>query len=311
MDDPDHARVRLPLQKAFYKRVAVVRPEVEAVVNDALGRLEGRAAFDVLADYAVPVPVVAIAKILGVEAARLDDFREWSEGVILSLNPFRTEAETAEMERCSKAVGEYFMELMEKRAAAPRDDLISDVMALLADGAPVTREEMTVNLISLLVGGNLTTTDLIGNGIWLFLTHPAERAKVMADPSLWPMAVEEVLRIHAPVMGTARVLPEARTVGGCPLEARDAITSMLAAANRDPAVFENPHVFDVTRKHVSHVSFGGGAHICIGAPLARMEGQIAMRGLLERFPGLRMAERSIAWRSLPFFHGLERLLVEV
>jgi hypothetical protein len=125
------------------------------------------------------------------------------------------------------------------------------------------------------------------------------------------MAVEEILRIHAPVMGTSRVLPEARAVGGCPLENRDSVTAMLAAANREPAVFENPHVFDVTRKHVSHVSFGGGAHICIGAPLARLEARIAMKAMLERFPAMRMIDEAVEWRSLPFFHGLERLIVEV
>lgn len=311
MDDPDHQRVRMPLQKAFYKRVAVVQPEIEAVVNAALDRLAGRESFDVLADYAVPVPVEAIAHILGVEKHRLDDFRDWSEGLILSLNPFRKPEETARLDKAGDAVSAYFGELMEKRARAPQDDLVSDVMALLAEGAPVTRDEMAVNLVSLLVGGNLTTTDLIGNGIWLFLTHPRERAKVMADPSLWPMAVEEILRIHAPVMGTARVLPDARLVGGCPLESRDSVTAMLAAANRDPAVFENPHDFDITRKHVSHVSFGGGAHICIGAPLARMEARIALKSMLERFPAMRMTEEAVEWRALPFFHGLERLNVAV
>jgi len=125
------------------------------------------------------------------------------------------------------------------------------------------------------------------------------------------MAVQEILRIPAPVMGTARVLPDARLVGGCPLESRDSVTAMLAAANRDPAVFENPHDFDITRKHVSHVSFGGGAHICIGAPLARMEARIALKSMLERFPAMRMTEEAVEWRALPFFHGLERLNVAV
>lgn len=311
MDDPDHARVRLPLQKAFYKRVAAVKPHVQSVIEQTLAGLDGRNSFDILADFAIPIPVWAIARILGVEETRLDDFRTWSEGAILSLNPFRSPEQTERMQKAGEALNAYFSELMDRRTRAPEDDLISDLVALIAEGAPVTRQEMTTNLMSLLIGGNLTTTDLIGNGIWLFLTHPEQTARLMADPSLWPMAVEEVLRLHPPVMGTARVLPEARVVGGCPLENRDSINAMLAAANRDPSVYERPHEFDITRKHISHVSFGGGAHICIGAPLARLEGQLAMRAILERYPSMRMAEQKLEWRALPFFHGLERLIVEV
>jgi cytochrome P450 len=169
--------------------------------------------------------------------------------------------------------------------------------------------ELRINLSALLIGGNLTTTDLIGNGVRLLLLNPSELAKLKADPHLISAVVEETLRYEPPVDITGRIASHDMEVGGCPVKQKQSLTMFLRAANRDPAVFENPDSFDVSRPKKPHVAFGGGAHICIGAPLARLEAQVALPRLFERFPNLRLADPDAAptWRTLPFFRGLEKL----
>jgi cytochrome P450 len=312
LDDPDHARVRQPLAQALYARVANFRPEVERIVEATLDSLptDGRA-FDLMASFCVPIPIDVIASILGVDHGRLADFRAWSEGVIQSLNPLRSEAQTQAMTAAAEALNAYFTAELADRRRAPRDDLLSDMVLLQANGADLSDDELRINLQALLVGGNLTTTDLIGNAVRLLLTHPAELAKLKADVGIVNAVVEEVLRFDPPVDATGRVASQALEIAGCPLNAGQAITPHLRAANRDPDVFEEPHRFDVSRKHRPHVAFGGGAHICIGAPLARLEAQVALAKLFERLPDLRLADPDAPpqWRALPFFRGLERLEV--
>lgn len=311
LDNPDHARVRQPLAQALYARVAKFRPEVERIVDHYLDAVEGEPSFDLMDRFCVPVPIDAIAAILGVEHDRLDDFREWSEGVILGLNPFRNAAQTAVMEKASVALTDYFTAAMKDRRANPRDDLISDMVTLQTEGAQLSDDELRINLSALLVGGNLTTTDLIGNGVRQFLLHPDQLAKLRADPKLAAGAVEEVLRFEGPVDITGRIASRDLEVSGCPIQQRQAMTTLLRAANRDPAVFADPDRFDITRKGKPHVSFGGGSHICIGAPLARLEAQVAFVKLFDRFPNLRLADPDAEpnWRTLPFFRGLESLEV--
>jgi cytochrome P450 len=314
LDDPDHGRIRQPLTQAFYARIARVRPQVERIVGEALDRIEADCAasgapFDLMARFCVPVPIDAIAAILGVDPARLAEFREWSEGIIQSLNPFRTPEQTAEMERASEALNAYFKVAIAERRTEPRDDLLSDMTRLQAQGAPISDAELRINLTALLVGGNLTTTDLIGNAVRLLLLNPGELAKLRADPGLIGQAVEETLRYEPPVDATGRIASRDMEVGGCPVKTAQGLTAFLRAANRDPARFEDPHRFDITRPRHPHVAFGGGAHICIGAPLARLEAQVALLQLFQRFPNLRLADPDAApvWRGMPFFRGLERL----
>jgi cytochrome P450 len=312
LDDPDHARQRRPLQRAFYARVKTCRPRVEAVIEDRLNAIDPAQPFDLMASFCVPVPVDAIAAILGVAGERLGDFREWSEGVILGLNPFRSPEETATMERCRAALRACFREQIEERRARPRDDLISDMVALQAEGADINDLELAINLIALLVGGNLTTTDLIGNGARLLMLNPAERDKLLANPALAPALVEEVLRYEGPIDITQRIMEENTQVGGCPVAASQMVTTILRAANRDPKVYEDAERFAIDVKRAPHLSFGGGSHICIGAPLARLEGQVALLMLFQRFPRLRIVDPAAEprWRTLPFFRGLEELVVQ-
>ncbi len=314
LDDPDHGRIRGPLSQALYARVAKFKPEVERIVKEALDKLEGQKTFDLMSAYCVPIPIDVIASILGVEHERLAEFRDWSEGVIQSLNPFRTEEQTAHLIRSGEAFTAYWRDMIIKRRADPKDDLISDMVRLQAEGvANVSDEELRINLGALLVGGNLTTTDLIGNAVRLFLRNPGELEKLRADPSLIASAVEETLRYEPPVDITGRIANADMEVGGCPVKPHQTFTFSLRGANRDPDMFEDPHSFNITRTHKPHVAFGGGAHICIGAPLARLEAQVAIWRLFERFPTLRLADPDAPaqWRSLPFFRGLERLELAV
>ncbi|WP_293902250.1 cytochrome P450 [Phenylobacterium sp.] len=311
LDDPDHSRIRHPLAQALYARVARFRPEVERIVDEVLQGLAGESAFDLMDRFCVPIPIDVIASILGVDHARLVEFRAWSEGVIQGLNPFRTPEQTKVMEAAGAALNAYFTEAIIDRRTNPGDDLITDMVRLQTEGAALSDDELRINLTALLVGGNLTTTDLIGNGVRLLLTNPTELAKLRADAGIINAVVEEVLRYDPPVDITGRIVSSDMAVGGCPLHSGQALTVSLRAANRDPETYEDPHRFDVSRKHKPHVAFGGGAHICIGAPLARLEAQVALVKLFERFPDLRLADPDAtpAWRKLPFFRGMEHLAV--
>ncbi|HVN02255.1 MAG TPA: cytochrome P450, partial [Caulobacteraceae bacterium] len=275
LDDPDHARIRQPLMQALYARVAKFKPEVERIVAETLDRIDTSGPFDLMTAFCIPIPIDVIASILGVDGARLTEFRAWSEGIIQSLNPFRTDEQTKTMEAANEALNDYFTRLIAERKAEPRDDLISDMARLQAGGAPLSDIELRINLSALLIGGNLTTTDLIGNAVRLLLLNPGELAKLRADPGLINALVEEVLRYEPPVDITGRVASHDMTIGGCPVKQKQSLTFFLRGANRDPEVFEDPDRFDITREHRPHVAFGGGAHICIGAPLARLEAQVA------------------------------------
>jgi len=312
LDDPDHSRVRLPLAKAFYARIKSMEADIESLIDDVIDDAPETGVFDLMQHIAVPLPIRVIAHILGVDESRLPEFRQWSEEVILSLNPMRSPEDTARMESGSANLEAYFTELMQARRANPRDDLISDMVQLQASGeANLSDNELRMNISALLVGGNLTTTDLIGNGVWLFLTHPDQLAALIADPSLANAAVEEVLRYEAPVQATSRIVEADREVAGCPMKKSQPVMMSLAAANRDPEAFDAPEDFDITVKRASHLSFGGGPHICIGAPLARIEARHVYRRLFQRYPNMRLAEQALEWRTLPFFRGIERLEVEV
>ncbi|MEM8987405.1 MAG: cytochrome P450 [Pseudomonadota bacterium] len=313
MDNPDHERVRKPLAEALYARVAKARPLIETVVDETLDALEGREGFDVLTDFAIPIPIDAIGAVLGVDRARRDEFREWSEGAVLYLKPARTPEENAYREGAMASLHDYFNELMAARRANPQDDLITDMVTLQSEGAEITDDELRTNLLTLLTAGNLTTSDLIGNGVHLLLTHPEELAKLKADPELIGQAVEEILRYEPPNEAAFRIASQDMEVAGCPVAKTQSMTCLLRAANRDPEQFEDPDRFNITRARKPHITFGGGVHLCLGAPLARAEAQIAYPKLFERFPNLRLANPQEApkKRVLPFLNGFETLQVLV
>lgn len=308
MDGPEHVRVRAPLQRALYTRVAAIRPTIETIVRDLLDTLESRAEFDAAADFATPIPIATIGAILGVATADFDRFRSWSDAMMLAFHPARSAAQDAAMLEANTLFAGYLDAAIADRRARPRDDLISDMVLAQRDGAKLSDVELRVNLSTLLTGGNMTTADLIGSAILLLLQHPDECAKLQANPALVPSAIEEALRLEPPVDGTQRILDSDRAIAGCPMRKGQVVAVQLPAANRDETVFADPDRFDIARKPNPHLTFGGGPHICIGAPLARLEAQVAIGALFKRFPHLRLAGTP-RWRDLPFFHGLESLTV--
>ncbi|MCS6987724.1 MAG: cytochrome P450 [Sphingomonadaceae bacterium] len=310
LDAPDHLRIRAPLQRAFHARVARSAPLVAQVVDQALSRLRGRRRFDVVAELAIPIPIHAIARILGVGHDQLERFRELSEDLILVLNPLRSDAEDARAQAATDALHAVFRDLLVARRRQPADDLVSDLVRLQADGVPLSDAELVLNLTALLVGGNLTTTDLLASAVRLVLSHPDEQAQLAADPSRVEGAIEETLRLEGPVDFTPRVTPGPLVVEGVAVPAGTPIFAILRAANRDPAAFPDPDRFDIDRPSTPHLAFGGGAHYCIGAPLARLEGRLFLARFLGTFPSARLPEQRLAYRWLPGFRGLQELWVE-
>lgn len=314
LDGEEHARVRNPLVQALYARIARFEPECIRIVDEALDRIAGRARFDLMKELAEPVPVACIGHILGVPPETLATFRGWLDGIVQTFNPNRTPEDVAALVAASNGLAHYIRGRFADAKLNPPDDLFGDMARLQSAGAPLTDTEITYNIRGLLIAGNVTTTDLIGNAVRLLLTHPAELAKLHADPAIWPNAVEEALRYEAPVDFTWRIATHAENLSSCPVNAGAALNVFIRSANRDEAAFPQAHTFDVSRPRAArHLSFGGGAHICPGAPLARMEARHLLPRLFSRYPELRLADPLAPphWRRLPGFRGLEALHVSI
>lgn len=314
LDGAEHARVRNPLVQALYARIARFESECGRIVEAALDRIEGRSEFDLMEELAEPVPVACIGHILGVPPETLATFRGWLDGIVQTFNPNRTPEDVAALVAASNGLAHYIRGRFADAKLNPPDDLFGDMARIQADGAPLSDTEITYNIRGLLIAGNVTTTDLIGNAVRLLLTHPEQLEKLRADPVLWPNAVEEVLRYEPPVDFTWRIATHPENLSGCPVGAGAALNVFIRSANRDEAAFPDAELFDVARPRAArHLSFGGGAHICPGAPLARMEARRLLPRLFARFPALRLAEPDAApqWRRLPGFRGLETLRVRI
>jgi cytochrome P450 len=314
LDGAEHARVRGPFVRALYARVAQFEPQCIAIVESILDRLEGRRSFDLMKEIAEPVPVACIGAILGVPDDRLANFRGWLHGIVQTFNPNRSPEDVAALVTASNGLARFMRETFDARKGDPKDDLFSDMARVQIEGAPLSDVEITFNLRGLLIAGNVTTTDLIGNAVWLLLIHPDQRAMLEVNPALWPNAIEETLRYEPPVDFTRRVASRDLDASGCPVNARAALNVFLRSANRDEAAFPQAERFDVARRGAArHLAFGGGSHICPGAPLARMEARCLLPRLFARFPRLRLADPGAppCWRKLPGFRGLERLDVRV
>ena len=308
LDDPDHSRVRGIVAEAFLKRAAGAQGLVAAVIEDRIDAMAELGRFDAVNDYAAQIPIRVLGTLLGSPSEMFDLLKTWTESGQLAFDPTKS----AEQEKLAldgrRGILSHFKGLMEERRAEPRDDLVSDLLAAQARGAQIDDNEILFNLFALLVAGHLTTADLIGNGIHLLLTHEASRQAIAADPGLINGAVEEILRFEPPISFSARFAKADGVSGGCPYHKGDALVVSLLAANRDPERVEDPHRFDIRRKPNPHLAFGAGAHICIGAPLARIEGQMAIGKLFERFPHLRRADEGAPeWRAVPGVRGLTRL----
>jgi cytochrome P450 len=311
LDPPDHTRLRSLVSKAFTPRsIELMRPRIEEIANELLDAVDGQESFDLMAAFCQPYPTIVIAEMLGVDPADQADFKRWTdESIAAGFDPFASEEIKRRGELASQQFEAYLRNAITQRRADPRDDLITALIHAEDDGNFFNDDEVLSMVSLLLAAGNVTTTDLLGNGMKNLLPHQDQVQLLRDDPSLIPNAVEEMLRYEGPVTFSGRITVDDRPIAGCPMSAGQSITVALGAANYDPGLHKDPHRFDVTREDIDHVAFGGGRRYCLGAPLARLEAQIGVRTLITRFPRLRLAEQELVWKKVPAFRGLERLIV--
>jgi cytochrome P450 len=287
MDPPEHTRLRKLVASAFTaRRVAAMRPRVASIVDELLDELLTRPQpADLVSGFSLPLPARVICEMLGVPAADTDRFHAWSDTVMGDWQRDSDEIMAALIELFA-----YFGRLIAVKRSQPTNDLTSALIAARDDADRLSEDELTVLCCTLLIGGHETTANQINLSLLLLRDHPAELAKLRADPSLIPSAVEELLRFsRLGGLAPARVTTEDADIGGVTIPAGEEVIPLFATANRDPSVFPDPERFDVSRDAANHLSFGAGVHHCVGAQLARVELQEAFRGLIGRLPGLRLA----------------------
>ena len=310
LDPPDHKRLRALVNKAFTpKAVNALEPHIRKLLGALLDEIEDPAGFDLMQAVAQPLPVIVIAEMLGVPPEDRAQFKVWSDQRARTLEPVIDARERAASEAAAIALDAYFRPIIQERREAPQDDIVSALAQAEEEGDRLTEREMLNMLRLLLIAGNETTTNLIGNGVLALLRHPDQLQRLREDPSLIPSAVDELLRFDSPVQTDFRRALEDCEVNGFPLKKRDNIVVLLGAANRDPEVFEDPDRLDVGRGDRSHLSFGRGIHHCIGAPLARLEGRIVLEVLLERFSQISLRGEHPRFRNSIVLRGLESLPV--
>ncbi|WP_069813057.1 cytochrome P450 [Streptomyces sp. TP-A0874] len=311
MDDPDARRVRGLTSRAFARRqVTALRPRIEALASGLMDDLTGEDTFDLMARYAAPLSVGVIAMVLGLPEADRELLARWSEDLKREYDPALSPEDQTRIAQSRRESVVYFIEEIEARAREPRADLITALVQAHDERGRLSLEELISTLVTLLVAGNVSTTDLIGNAVLALLEHPEQLELLRADPSLMPNAVEEVLRYDSPVTLTDRIATEDTEIAGCPVVRGEWIWAALVSANHDPSVHPEPERFDVTRSDIQHLSFGAGSRLCLGAELSRVETQVALATLLDRCPSLALAPGPAPERhTVPAFRGLVELRV--
>ena len=311
-DPPDHTRLRGLVTKAFTaRRIEALRSRIQQLTDQLLDKVAAQGRMDAIRDLAFPLPVLVICELLGIPEADRGYFVNQSSSGAALLNPTpptREELDTANAGTLES--GAYFETLFEQRRRQPQDDLITQMVQAEEAGDRLTTEELRANVNLLFAAGHETTVNLIGNGILSLLQHPDQWRKLCADPKLVPNAIEEVLRYESPVQAVGRVVSQPFAWHGVELPPGDAVISLLGGANRDPAVFENPESFDICRKDLRPLSFGGGIHFCLGAQLARIEATVVFEALIRRMPSLRLVDAGPPkWRMSFTLRGLTELPV--
>jgi cytochrome P450 len=301
-DPPDHTRLRKLMNQAFRPRaVALLRERVARLVDELLDRAARRGEMDVIADLALPVPSTVICEMMGVPLADRDKFTEWTSAATHLLAASLAQPDVlARATAGAQALAEYFTALIAERRARLGDDILSDLIRAEEEGDRLSEHELLSQSIGLLIAGFETTIGLIGNGVLALVRHPEQRELLRRRPELVDGAVEECLRYDGPIALTIRVTREDTRFGDTIIPADRPVMCMLFAANRDPERFADPDRFDVTRTDNDHVAFGGGVHYCLGTHLARMEAQLAIGGLVRRFPRLELQSDELTWGSSLF-----------
>lgn len=303
-DPPNHTRLRKLVTKAFTSRVVSrLRPRIETIADELLDGIDGEV--DLIEAFAFPLPMSVISELLGVPHEDRKRLQVWSR-------VFSSGTPAEPLAAANRELTAYLRELIAAKRATPTEDLLSDLAHVVEDGDRLSEDELVAMAFLLIIAGHETTVHLISNAVLSLLRHPEQARRLRHDPSLLPGAVEEFLRTGSPLhIASVRFTTETMVVGDVEIPAGEFVMVSLLAANADGARFPDPHTLDVTRAAGGHLAFGHGIHYCVGAPLARMEGEIAIGRLLARFPTLRLAvdPAELRWRSSTLVHGLRRLPV--
>lgn len=309
-DGDDHRRLRRLVTKAFTPRmVEQLRPRIQEIADELIDAVEERREMDLVDEYAFPLPITVIAELLGIPIADRDRFRRWSNAIV---TPALGPEAMAEFGALMGDFVAYLHHLFERRRADPADDLVSALLQVRDGGDALSEQELFSMVVLLIVAGHETTVNLIANAVLALLEHPDQLADLRRDPARIPAAIEECLRYDGPVERTLnRWATGDVELGGHTIRRGDTVIAILGSANRDPHRFPDPDVLDIAREDTKHIAFGRGSHYCLGAPLARLEGEIALATLLRRLPGLRLAvpRDELAWRPVPLFRALASLPV--
>jgi cytochrome P450 len=306
MDPPNHTRMRKLVSAVFVPRhIERLRPRVRQITDDLLDRLVDRSDADLIAEYAFPLPVQVICELFGVPAEDRDRFRHWSNAIVTSVG-----SPVFPVQEITEYV-DYLHALIERKRAEPDNALLSALISARDDNDRLTEDELVSTVYLFVIAGHETTLNLIGNGIYLLLRDPERAGRIRARPGELPLAIDEFLRYETPVTaGAMRIATEPMTLFGAEVAAGDRIMVSLLSANRDPGAFEEPDELRLTREPNQHLAFGHGIHYCIGAPLARLEAQVALGNFLDRFPKAQLATAAAGqWRPGIFIRGLASLPV--
>ena len=308
IDPPDHTRLRSLVNKAFTRSaINALEPRIREIMATLLDDIEDPSEFDLMQAVAIPLPVIVIAEMLGIPQEDRAQFRLWSDQRARLLEPMLTRSERKTAAEASVQLSEYFLSIIRSRQGEPRDDIMTRLVQAEEQGDTLSETEMLNMLRLLLIAGNETTTNLIGNGMLALLRHPDQLRALRDDPGLIPAAVDELLRYDSPVQMTLRCAVEDCEMDGVPVRAGQDIILLGGSANRDPDAFEKPDQLDFNRPKQDHISFGRGIHYCLGAGLARLEGRIAFEMLLERFDSLRLLTERPEFRYSIVLRGLTSL----
>jgi cytochrome P450 len=311
LDPPAHNRIRGLASRAFTpRRVEVLRGHIQDIADSLLDVVQSTGHMEALADLGRPLPAIVTEELIGLPISDHEQLTHWSTDFAEVLGNFQHNPDRAE--RVVRSVNEmvtYFQAAVREHRAHPREDLISAFIAAEVDGDRLTDEEIVANTIVTMVGGQETTTNLIGNGLLTLLQHPAQLEELRVEPELMPGAVEELLRYESPSQHTARLAPDDVELSGKLIRKRQAVIAVMGAANRDPERFADPDQLDFRRQDNRHVAFAWASHYCFGAPLARIEGQIAFETVLRRMPNLRLKPGPLTWRTNMGLRGLTALEV--
>ena len=312
-DPPDHTRLRGLVSRAFTPRVVEgLRPRIQQIVDGLLDRVQGAGRMEVISDLAYPLPVTVISEMLGVPEGDRERIKQWSADIARSLDAIGlpTDPEIVDRGRTGRhAIGDYFRSLIPERKKRPRGDLLSLLIEAEEQGDKLSEGELLATCVLLYIAGHETTVNLIGNGLLALLRHPKELERLRDAPSLIQSAVEELLRYDGPVQRTARITNADVELAEHKIPKGSMVVPVIGAANRDPAHFPDPDRLDVSRPDNRHIAFGFGIHFCLGAPLARLEGQITLGTLLHRLPRLALSTERPEWRESQVLRGLKALPV--